>query len=176
MATNRQPRVDLSTLTPGRLGELGDDEFRWIVDADLKRRASNENVRTAVPGWVSDALRSTHLEQWVMTLRRMEASVEGQLEMATNEYERDKARLRSEANDDVESKLAQLTYAYHQRRAGPLRFRAGVQEALPEAESLYTGRLRHLEEAIRAHREASLDDDQLEPADFDRRLWSLIES
>lgn len=176
MAPNRQPRVDLSTLTPDQLGELGDDEFRWIVDADLKRRASNENIRTAVPGWVSDALRSTHLERWLMTLRRMEASVEGQLEMATNEYERDQARLRSQADDDADAKLAQLTYAYHQRRAGPLRFRAGVQEALPEAESLYAGRLRQLEEAIRAHREASLGDDQMEPAEFDRRLWSLIDS
>lgn len=151
-------------------------EFRGVVDADLKRRASNDNVRTQVPEWVSDALRTEHLERWVMALRQMLASVEGQLELRANEFERDRAELQAQVlrgDPNGELRLADLAAFYHRQRNGALRFRAAVLEELPEAESLHEGRVKRLEDAIRVHRlavEASTEDDE----DIDDRLWSVL--
>ena len=143
--------VDLDNLTPRSLAELDEQEFRHVVDCDLRRHARSDRVRRqSVPRWITEALRTQHVERWVTALHAMLASVEGQIELR---------RAAGEANP-----------------VGPLRFRAAIREALPEAERLLNGRVRVLEGAIRAHRKGTQADTSIEPADIDRALWSVLDN
>lgn len=146
--------VDLTKLTPEALAELGELEFRFVVDADLRRNARSTNIRRQdVPQWITDALRSRqHVERWVAALRAMLSSVESQLA---------RRRANGESNQDV---------------AKTLRFRAALREAMPEAEALLGGRVQELERAIQAHRAATEADRTIAPSEIDQTLWSVLDN
>jgi hypothetical protein len=142
--------VQLDQLEPEDLGKLDEAEFRYVVDCDLRRNAQSPRIRQqTVPAWISEALRTQYVERWVTALRTMLASVEGQIE------------------------LRRATGDAHP--TGPLRFRAALREALPEAERLLEGRVQLLESAIRAHKRGTETDTTIEPAPIDRALWSLLD-
>jgi hypothetical protein len=143
--------IDLARLTPDALAALDEREFRFVVDADLRRNATSRNIRRQdVPVWVSRALRTDHVERWVAALQSMLESVEGQL---------DQRRLAGE-DDRALSKVA--------------RFRSALLEALPEAEALLGGRVQELEHAIAAHRRAVEADDSMDPSPADATLWAIL--
>jgi hypothetical protein len=158
--------LDLEQLTPETLAALDDWEMRNVVSADLRRRASNEKVRTTVPPWISEALRGELFDRWITALHQMLASVTSQLEVMENEHEE---ALANGARVNAEKAR------YHGARTGPLRFRAALLEAMPEAERLLEGRrTRVLERAIQAHRKATIDDESVSPSVADWALWALI--
>jgi hypothetical protein len=170
--TTRSPRptIDLSLLTPGTLDQLSDDDFRLVVDADIKKASS---AVQPVPDWVSHELRGPAVDRWHMTLKRMHASVEHQLDAKTAEYEAEKARLRLQGED---IKLEELNVRHFQKRSQSLRFRSGLTDVLMEAEGLASRRASRLQEAIRVHRQALLDDNTTEPSPADLTLWAVLES
>jgi len=143
--------IDLSKLTPDALAALDEQDFRFVVDADLRRKARSSNIRRQdVPPWISEALRTTHLERWVATLRAMLASVDGQLAQR---------RANGENNQSV---------------ARTARFRSALREALPVAEALLGGRVSELEAAISAHRQAVTADTTMDPSTADLALWEIL--
>jgi hypothetical protein len=171
--------IDLTALTVEQMRHLDSVDFREIVDADLKSRAPSSRVRRDIPNWVSMALRNEFLEQWLAALRQMLASADGILEMRANEFAQAEAALtgrslRGDRQADIE--LADLKADYHRSRAGTLRFRSAVTEALPEAERLMSSRAKTLEDAIRAHRSSLLQDPDFEPSTQDEELWALVVS
>lgn len=161
----RATTVDLDQLTPDEMAGLTEREFRLVVNADLRKDASNERVRGHVPPWITEALRGPHAPRRLAVLRAMLANVEGQIEMKTNAYELAKA----EAPNDPA-----VTAEHHRELTGPLRFRAALLEAMPEAEYLVSNRIDELERAIRAHRQAIEADDTLVPSTADEALWAMI--
>jgi hypothetical protein len=152
MTTMDRIYIDLAALTPETLAALDEREFRFVVDADLRRNARSTYIRRQdVPPWISDALRSPQLiDRWVAALRAMLASVDGQLAHR---------RALGENNQSV---------------AKTARFRSALREALPQAEALLGGQLQRLEQAIRTHREATEADETIEPSEIDRALWSVL--
>lgn len=154
MTTMDRIFIDLTALTPAALAAMDEREFRFVVDADLRRNARSTNIRRQdVPQWISEALRSPPLvERWVASLRSMLESVEGQLAHR---------RALGENNQSV---------------AKTARFRSALREALPEAEALLGSQLQRLEQAIRAHRDATEADGTIEPSEIDRTLWSVLDN
>lgn len=143
--------IDLAALTPDALAALDEREFRFVVDCDLRRNATSGNIRRQdVPQWISEALRTTHLERWVAALHAMLASVEGQLAQRRLQGEHGHA-------------LAKAT-----------RFRSALLEAIPEAEALLGGRVRELESAISSHRATIEADETMEPLPADKTLWAIL--
>jgi hypothetical protein len=151
MSTMIRTFIDLAELTPETLAALDEREFRFVVDADLRRNATSRNIRRQdVPAWVSQALRTSHVERWVAALRSMLVSVDGQLAQ------------RRLAGEDRQA-LAKIS-----------RFRSAVLEALPEAEALLGGRVQELEAAIATHRRAVEADDTMDPSTADTTLWESL--
>lgn len=170
MPTHRpRPSIDLSSLTPGTLDQLPDEEFRMVVDADVKRASASMQ---RVPEWVSRELRTTVVDRWYSTLKRMHASVDHQLETKAAEFEGEQARLG--LLDETGTKVEELKVRHFQKRTQSLRFKSGLTDVLLEAEGLVNARAARLQEAIRAHREALLADDQTEPSDADETLWKNL--
>lgn len=157
--------VDIEALTPEELAKLPERQFRIVVNADLRKDASNERVRGHVPGWITDMLRGSLAGRRLAVLKAMLANVDGQIEMKTNAFEKAKAEGRD---------VAEATAAHHQELANPLRFRAALLEALPEAEYVVTDRIDTLERAIRAHRQATQADDTVSPSTADEALWAFL--
>lgn len=160
-----RPVVDLDALSPEELRAAPQSLFLRVVDADLKRE--NRGSATPVPPWVTHALRTEHLDRWVMTLRRMLAQVEGRLSVIDADWEAKGARLSGGAHEDGYAE-------YRGARLRSERFRAGVTEALAEADSLYDSRLAVLEDAIRTHRDEVEADESIDPSDADRQLWNVL--
>lgn len=156
--------LDLRQLTPEALAALPERQFRMVVNADMRKDASNERVRDEVPQWITDALRGPLAARRLAVLQAMLANVEGQIEMKVNAFERAKA----ETGD-----TAEVTATHHKELASPLRFRSALLEAMPEAEYLVSNRIDELERAIAAHRTAIEADDEVSPAD--RVLWALLD-
>jgi hypothetical protein len=168
MARAERAELDLDQLTPEALAALDDWDMRTVVSADLRRRATNERVRTEVPEWISEALRGELFDRWYTALQQMLASVNGQLEVMANEHE--------EALAAPGARINQEKGRYHGARTGPLRFRAALLEAMPEADRLLEGRRRRvLERAIQAHRKATIEDESVAPSVADWALWALID-
>jgi hypothetical protein len=63
----------------------------------------------------------------------------------------------------------------NQSVAKTARFRSALRAALPEAEALLGGQVQRLEQAIRAHREATEADRSIAPSQIDHALWSVLE-
>lgn len=162
-----RPTIDLSALRPDELAALPDERFWLVVDADVKR---SQPRAQPVPAWVAAALRTTLQERWYTTLRRMLASVDGQLEAKDSDYEAEKAKLALRGD---ERKIEELNVRHFETRSRSLRFRSGLRDSLVEAEGLRNSRVAHLEEAIRAHRDAIGDADA---TDADRALWDVLGS
>lgn len=154
MTTEARTYIDLTKLTPETLAALDERDFRFVVDADLRRNAQSTNIRRQdVPSWISEALRSPALvERWVASLRGMLESVDGQIAHR---------RALGETNQTL---------------AKTARFRSALRQAMPEAEALLGGRIQRLEQAIRAHREATEADKSIEPSEIDRTLWSVLDN
>jgi hypothetical protein len=167
MTTPSRSTTDLDQLTPEALAHMPEREFRQVVTADMRRDASNERIRQNVPAWISDALRTTHVERWVATLHAMLANVEGQIALKQNALEEAKAK----GGPGLDDAIAK----HHQDLRSPLRFRSALLETLPDAERLHKGRVHTLEAAIRAHRKATLADLEIEPSPVDHGLWALLD-
>jgi hypothetical protein len=160
--------VDLDHLTYADLAALDYREFRAVVDADLKRDTPGAQP---VPAWISDALRGAFVDQWLTTLRQMLSSVQLQLDLKASDYD----GLMTELQGSSDTARAQrATEDYRKDRAGRLRFRGAVEEAVIEAETLYAGEIRRLTTAIKIHQEATLEDDYIEPNASDKALWATI--
>lgn len=171
--TTRTPRptIDFSQLTPGSLGQLSDEDFRLVVDADVKRASASVQ---RIPDWASAELRSVVVDRWHTTLRRMLASVEHQLEAKNADYEVEKARLVLQG--ETGTKVEELNIRHYQKRSQSLRFRSGLTDVLLEAEGVVTRRVGRLEDAVRAHRQALLDDPTTDPSPADRELWEVLDA
>ena len=194
--------LDVTTLTPDDLVDMPDEDFRAVVDADLRRNSRN---RPHLPPEVAAALREPrHVPRWHMTLSRMDKSVEGQLAARADDYEKELAwsrrrtlELEAELDaaleegqtfkaDETRKRLRevrlqqeQLTEQHHRGRASTLRFKTGLDEALLEAQYLRDrlqgdARVRELEEAIRAHRQELTASEELEAGSADEKLWSVL--
>lgn len=169
MTIRSRPTIDLSQLSPGTLDTLNDDDFRLVVDADVKRASASMQP---VPEWVSRELRTTVVDRWYSTLKRMHASVDHQLESKAAEFEGEQARLG--LLDETGTKVEELKVRHFQKRTQSLRFKSGLTDVLLEAEGLVIARATRLEDAIRAHREELLADDQTEPSAADEKLWKNL--
>lgn len=183
-----------------KLMSLTPEEFRSEVDRDLRplRAGDTTNKVYAVR---RAALRTpTVVDRWFTTLSQIAKSVDGQLAAKTEDYEADRADLRAQilacTNSREEKVLKQALERrksdYSRSRAGTLRFKSGLDEALIEARSLrdsvrdrlydsvvaeernrYAVRVTALEDAIREHRDALFAAD-MDPEDHDERLWSAV--
>lgn len=196
--TNNQSSLTLSRLQPGDLGTLDDDQFRKVVDSDLRRkqRSTQDRITEAV----AQALRSEHLDRWHQELSRILASAESQLDGRRHDYERSMAELRrrelTEPDPQVKMEMEDITIRHHDAQARTTRFVCSVREALVEADELrdsrnrssessmvvrernhYAERAARLESGIRSHRQAILadvtDSEDIDP--IDTQLWSLLE-
>lgn len=177
-----------------RLLGLDYEDFREEVNEDVRPHTS-ERYRRA-------ALRSPELvDRWFAALSQMSKSVDGQLAARTEDYEANKAVFKRQLSTartaadraKATSEWASQKESAHRSRAGTLRFKTGVDEALIEARYLrdtvrdsmydtvvaeernrYAARSTALFDAIVAHRQA-MDDEDIEPGDHDERLWEAVE-
>lgn len=167
MSAMERDELDLTQLTPETLTALNDWDMRSVVAADMRRHASNERIRTTVPSWISEALRGPLLDRWHTAMQQMLASVNSQLEVLENQHEQALA---------YGAPGNQERGRYHTARTGPMRFRAAILEALPEAERLLQQRQEEtLAEAIRVHREATRNDATISPSVADEALWAMLD-
>lgn len=184
-------RFNTRTVRPFELTGLSDAEFRAVVDADLRRRVSPDNLTKET----SMALRSPeNNERWHTTLLGIRASVEGQLRSADDEYEMQRLALEADIGRIPPTQSTRLAAMYEEsnalrkeylsKRAARERFLTGLNEHVVAAEaSLGQGsadrdarRVRVLEQAIEAHRRAVLQDldDGEEPAQYEELLWAVL--
>jgi hypothetical protein len=149
MTNSAHIEVDLAKLQPGDLEGLDEFEFRAVVNADLRSRASNRNVRQNVPDWVAAELRGKLAFRRLAALRAMRESADGQIIQRTNQF-----LVRSVHLTDVQRSADEAEL--RDSLLGTQRFRSAVLVALPEAERLVEeDRSERLERAIRAHRAAT---------------------
>lgn len=151
--------IDANAFNPDHLADLPDDDFRAVVEADLRRRAPR-NTNPLRDDLVA-ALRTPALAiRWHATLARMQKSVDGQLGAREGDFRAEQARLEAEAlqvaqtcqrptsgdhlaPDEVERHLAALRMQqsslradYQRTRASTLRFKTGLDDAMLEARYL----------------------------------------
>lgn len=167
MSATMAPRapLNLSELTPEDLRAASQSVFVRVVDADLKRNSRNQGK--PVPAWITEALRTEHMDRWRVALGRMLTQVNGRLEVLATEFEANEHRLDGRALADAEEE-------YLRQKVRSERFRQGVLDALAEADALYRTRLGELESAIRAHRDAVVADESIDPSAADQRLWGTL--
>lgn len=174
------------------------DAFKNEVNADLRPNDETPNQRAR-----HAALRSPMLvDRWFTVLTQMAKSVDGQLAAKTEDYEADKAGIRAKILKEkdprrvnaLRAQLEETKAKYARARAGTLRFKCGLDEALIEARALrdstrdrlydtvvadernrYAARILVLTNAIDEHRHAC-DIADITPEDHDERLWAIIES
>lgn len=141
-----------------RIAKLSEDDFRELVDRDLRRDNTEDE---------SQALRSPALvDRWYAILVSMSKSVDGQLAAKREDFEAQKARLRGQFveidSDLAEAKIRHDTKGvqqadartrvlrqewqstsekYSRSRAATLRFKSGLEETLVEAR-MYRDRVR----------------------------------
>lgn len=150
MLSSTQAQRDYSHVTPETLSGLNDEDFREIVNIDMKRNATNPTRRLG-PG-VSNALRGTQLRQrWLMTLTRILMSVDSQLETREADYFKRMAELQKQAMRvgkelgdrqhlgtqqhllSLRSRIADLKVEFWTHRTKTLKFRAVVADTAQEA-------------------------------------------
>lgn len=162
---DRRATVDANRFRPEDLPGLSDEDFRAVVDADLRRKAPKSGV-TLKPDLI-EALRSPAVApRWFAMLLRMQKSVDGQLGARENDYQGERARIdmdiqrlvtkmekggdvrdpdssRTMSRDEAEEKLSSLKLRRHGLRAGHMRtkaatvrFKTGLDEATLEAKFL----------------------------------------
>jgi hypothetical protein len=192
--------IDANKFDPADVAGLTDDEFRALVDADLRSLAPN-GVRLRKD--LTETLRSPeHCSRWHSMLCRMEKSVDGQLAARDADYRANMARLEAEilrstdekTQTDLRRQQQDLRNKYQTGRAATLRFKTGLGDASLQAKFLreqqvaetfggtviaerdfLASRCRRLAAAIEAHRQAVTNDlGGDEPDELDVRLWAAI--
>lgn len=157
--------LNLQAMSSNDLRDASQGLFVRIVDADLKRNSRNDG--NEVPGWITHALRTEHLDRWRVTLHRMLTQVEGRLRVLAAEWEASEPALQGQAREEKRAE-------YLGQKVRSERFRSGVLDALAEADMLYESRVGVLEEAIRAHRDEVDADDSIDASAADERLWQTL--
>lgn len=173
---------------------MSDDEFREVVDRDLRRGRGGQVAEDAQ----GDTLRSLRsdgedpdvtalAERWLRVLYAMSRSVEGQLAARRADYNAAKARNMAAViearnrNDDaailrLEQEFLDYKAKYESARASTLRFKTGLDETTIRAR--WVGRdsaIAFLEDKIRKHRDEVLADNE-EVSDADEELWEAVVS
>jgi hypothetical protein len=150
---------DVNAFSADDLAGLSDEEFRAVVEADLRRRAPHGGQ--SLRGDLVAALRSAPLvARWQSTLARMQKSVDGQLGAREGDFRAERARLEATgllltqnrrdgdsgeflSDEEVERRLASLRVRqvtlraeYERTRASTLRFKTGLDDIALEARYL----------------------------------------
>lgn len=136
-----------------QIAELNDEDFRDLVDRDLRRE--NTDAEAA-------ALRSPALvDRWYSVLVGMLKSVDGQLAAKKEDFEAHKARIKAQfveaeqalaearikrdnarihaaeaRNRTLRQEWASITEKYSRSRAATLRFKSGLEETMVEARAI----------------------------------------
>lgn len=157
---------------------LDDDNFREVVDRDLRRETSME---------VAAALRSPELvDRWLAVLTSMMKNVENTLAFRAQDFDANKAALRRRMSrarnqrevETLKDELEKTKEAHARSRAKTLRFKAGLEEHLIEARyqwdrahpdlvlvrverDAFEERVNVLERALKAHRRQAIADHDL---------------
>lgn len=162
-----------------------DLDFNDLVNRDLRGRATPEE---------SSSLRAPDLAgKWLLALTRIQRSVEGQLASMQEDFLSRRAEIKLYGSPQMHIELIELQKNHSAVRAGKLRFKTGLEEALVEARAIvdelrgshydslvasernyYAEQRGRLQEAIRRHQAETLADD-LEPSEFDERLWEVLD-
>lgn len=163
--TDRRTAPDANSFRPEDLLHLSDEEFRAVVDADLRRHAPKSGV-TLRPDLIA-ALRTLEVApRWHAMLLRLQKSVDGQLGARECDYQAEKAKLEGEIQrmtdkvergedvhdgdsrrvldpDEVQRRLSSLKLralalrASHMKsKAGTVRFKTGLDDVTLEARFL----------------------------------------
>lgn len=198
----RRAPFDVNRFDPNNLGALPEEQFRALVDADLRQSAPRAAVRLRAE--LSTALRSPdNVRRWYSTLCRMQKSVDGQLCARESDFRAECARLEAEAlaADDagrtaLRVRQLRLRAEHFKTKASTVRFKTGLDEVTIAAKFLHQ---QHLEEmfgaavlaerdyfasrchrltgAIERHRDAISEDlGGDEPDEIDEDLWSVLRS
>lgn len=157
--------------TPERLLSMPETTFRRLVDADVRKKGTEE---------VAESLRSPQVvRRWLSALTAMAKSVEGQLAAREADLEVLQLEYEKASRGASEAELAKLEAEYLSAqtreatwRASVLRFKTGLDEAITEAKQVQDAalatmfdlaviaernhaleRIQVLEEAIRLHRD-----------------------
>jgi hypothetical protein len=197
-------RFDTKNVEPEDLAGLSEEQFRAVVDADLRRRVSPDGLLSET----AQALREPeNVERWFATLDGIRLSVEGQLTATADEYDALRSDLeatikRLEADGGSAARLQRLydeentmRVDYLAKKAARERFLTGLKEHLARAESLRNEhratrsdslvaaerdrlrrRVERLERAIEGHRKAVLADlsEDEEPERYEESLWAVL--
>lgn len=175
------------TLRETEIFYLSDEEFRLLVDKEIRR----EHPDTTVPERqllekVAPQLRyPENLDRWYSMLVEMKKSVETQLGARRSDVRKLYGTLDPKKYDE-------RLRTFQRWRGGTLRFLNGVEERLSECRRLrgveFGGKLPRIlevlqeritetavayEAAISDHKRRTLADD-LEPSEFDQLLWSTL--
>lgn len=167
---------------------LSDDEFRNLVDKDIRRDHPDMSMEErGILARLSPQLRQQeNLDRWHSILVEMKKSAETQLGARKADLKKFYGTI---GKDKYETRLR----GFLRWRAGTLRFLNGVEERLAECRRLRTyefgGKLPGLLESLReqitqvavtyedqiiAHKRQTLADG-LEPSPFDQHLWAVID-
>lgn len=200
MSTERRS-IDANTFQAADLAGLSDDQFRALVDADLRRRAPHGGSRLREDLIV--ALRSPEqVARWHSMLCRMQRSVDGQLAARRSDFQAELAGLEARAlettdhhaRDSLRRQQQTLRAKYETTKASTVRFKTGLDEATIEARFLrdqavavtYGGAVmverdhfaksyRRLCAAVERHRSAVLNDlGGDDPDEIDENLWGAL--
>jgi hypothetical protein len=188
--------LDLSRLRPEDLAGLDDDQWKQVIDADLRRGAARP---PDLPSSIPPALRSArNIDRFYASLTMIATSLEGQLVMREDDYESDQARLRAdimsaefaleEARRNRYPNISQLTRQvmelrvrsedlksqYLRKRAGTMRFKSAVEETLAECDALRNQLVTTFRVAIARHREI-MKEEGIEPSSLDEELWKTLD-
>jgi hypothetical protein len=193
--------IDANSFGPADLAGLNDDQFRAVVDADLRRRAPNSGARLRQD--LIAALRSPeHVARWHSMLSRMQKSVDGQLGARAADFRAEHARLEADVlrtadlavREDLRRQQQTLRSKYQTARAATVRFKTGLDEATLEARHLrdqavastfggavmverdhFASSYRRLCAAVERHRTAVMNDlGGDEPDEIDESLWGVM--
>lgn len=193
-----RPMLDLHKVFD--LDPLTDDEFKLVVDADLRRHSTTE--RNQMPDRLAEELRTPkYVERWLSTLLRMEANIESQLEVGAADFEANLAVLRTKAlqlgqagdhafGSEVAIEIESLRTEHQRKRASILRFKGGLDKTIIEARQIlntvlpfetaataerdhYKGRFRQLRTAIATHQSLTIQN-EIPANDIDKALWASI--
>lgn len=193
--------IDANSFSPADLAGLDDDQFRAVVDADLRRRAPSSGARLRQD--LIAALRSPeHVARWHSMLSRMQKSVDGQLGARAADFRAGHARLEADilrtaeptVREDLRRQQQTLRSKYQTARAATVRFKTGLDEATIEARHLrdqavaatfggavtaerdhLASSYRHLCAAVEAHRHAVMNDLGGDtPDEIDESLWGAM--
>lgn len=164
---------------PEEIALLGDEQWKSLIDRDLRTLTKKVRDITADDRELAAALRSPYcLDRYYFTLLRMLKNVEGTLAARREEMIEERNRLLAEGKV-AEWRQAQANYA--SQRKSSLRFKSGLDQTFLEIKFLRSGlfeakaetRLQRVLRIVQEHRDGFPEDD--EPSEADLNLWRTIE-